>query len=563
MPDATRQQQNGFGRQTERDVNLFAMVIVTVCVLLGSLPALAGNEPSSGDLPNVRSRAASVQVSHLNVLWLDDSPTQDASEATTLTVAEACRQLASRLMTGQGPWGFGVFDSYSCNYRGQILSGDEPPDGAGWTLVVHVRPEHWQLQIVYAVIDPYKEEAEPAKTMVANVIATLDIEATAKSTVALANDELLAATLAGAVLDSMPTAARVRPQEQLMPTQRNTSATVARALNPWQPQSLKAFNLGYVAEEGLWRAQLIGDAKPSRPPRHDWQLSGGSAAVVDQGAIYAQRAEGRGKVTKDLLALFGKRQRQLASWGISDLRDFASKSRLTKTYFGFRAGRELVAGTSDLPPQSIYGLLAEFRGGLFSGFRFYYDVIPSPAANNSIYITYNRMELGYGIRFDFSCPDILGTCDLSLAPRLGIWHMQGRLPIVQPDGSLTAANVGTNRAFAYGYDVAVEAEKSLGIVRLWHASAISSSVAKTILPTKVTSRRVGMDLLIKGPSLNALSKGVSLSFLVFTFYESLTIKGSYLPVATDVPSVRAPVESQSVDVGISSAFGGVGVSTTW
>jgi hypothetical protein len=516
-------------------------------------------------------RGAPVEADQLRVEWHEASQAAAQPDEDDLArVKEVCQQLASRLLVDGGPWGLGVFSGYQCWHGSTPLSGTSTP-AARWRLEIRVRPGAWQLAMFHGEPDETDGEA-PLDA----AVALLEIDATPHTPVIAAKDPLFAAALAAALLDSLPMAARLEVEPAggkagaPPPNGRRDAPAVTAALRGLAPGRLRAFHLRHFEDERLFSPEPVGLATPlaagagKQAPPASWQLEPGSRPRAGE-PIFAQRLAGPGSVTERLLEIAEKRQSRLArklaaadrfgglsldkiGSGANDLLALVSRHSVASGYVGLRVGREFVApGDAVLPPAVLIGVIGEFRAGLMAGLRVYYDEVPSTTDKTTVetfYLGYSRFVLGYAFDLELPCFKVLGRCLGVLAPKAGLWTFESRLPLEAPNGDVTPVTYETRRAFSYGYEVALESERLSGLTRLWHASDSSLPVVDHLLPSSVTSRRLGIDAFFNAPGLPKLGGDTRWSFLLFAFLDVVDIEGSYDAPAADTALTQAGSETK-------------------
>jgi hypothetical protein len=546
-----------------------------------SSAATASLQTVAAELP----RGATVDAETLRVVWRDAPQAPRRSDEDHLAlVKEVCRQLASRLLIGRGPWGLGVFSDYEC-WRGATRLFGKTSSPPHWTLEIRVRPGRWQLAVFHGAGD-----AGDGTTPLSDSVAVLEIDATPQTPIIAARDQLFTAALAAALLDGLPMAARLGGEGTPIKSAAAEPSFVTQSLRHLAPGRLQAFHLRSLQSERLFIPELVGLAEPAlsggkRSPPSSWRLAPGGKAPSAE-TVFAQRVEGPGRFTAQLLAIAEGRQAKLASKlasaerfgglsldkigpGAKDLLDVVSRNSVSSGYVGLRVGRELVAaGAAVLPPAMLIGVIGEFRAGLMDGLRIYYDEVPATTDDTSgeaFYLGYSRFVLGFAFDFELPCPKLLGRCLAAVSPKAGLWSFESRLPVAAADGTVTPVSYATRRAFSYGYELALESERLSGLTRLWHAADTSLPVVDRLIPSSVTSRRFGIDAFFDGPRLPMLGSGWRWSFLLFSFLDIMDVEGSYEPSAASAALIQSAGETQreSYVVTLMSTFGGVGVSTSW
>jgi hypothetical protein len=335
------------------------------------------------------------------------------------------------------------------------------------------------------------------------------------------------------------------------------------------PQALTLFTLRFEQKKHIWRAQVVGTA-------HRWDDGGRFRWVPDwrsetsqaHAEVYGQRA-GESQLTS-IRARFLSRLADLTEDRASTLSEAAEDLRLrygslrgdvwrnatqqlAAGFGGLRYGVELVdPKKTTIPQRNLVSLLAEFRSGVLTGLRVYWDYVPTVKKSfqdDTLEFGYYRVLLGYGFGYDLpSSIARFGPRRIELAPKLGIWNLGARLPVADAAGEVAFHDFRIRDALGFGLEVSAELgrlETSTlfsPMTRPWYARDLSLSDFGNSLASKTSSQRFGLDAFWKGPRLGQL---VGLSFILFGFYEEVEIGG------------------QGFSVGTVTAYGGGGATIDW
>ena len=498
----------------------------------------------------------------------------------------ACKRLGEAMSVGRGPWGFGVFASFSCFQGKKKVSG--PDRAPRWTMDLIDSPKKFSIKMSYISPDGSRVEVteieRPGSTSFLKFF--LDYEFTDLVTLALLERLPMGMQLARANFRGSP------PQFSGRHPRAGKSSSFKYQV-PEPPEELILFRLAWDQPAKVWRSTVVGTARKIRiekpktkKRRKQFILQGGevvyetSASIEEhlmQGPVWAQGSEGPGALSDTFDEMLGSAQMKLDDADKNGfLLDFINGksldvlSRLLSTaaagYVAARYGLQLLSGDPILGKLSRFGLLLEMRGGPVKGLRYYYDKIPSvetvqPRSKLAIEqsgdfttsLESARHVLGYS--FDFN-PGILFD-RVTFDPKLGMWSFSATLPSELD----TEGNVIDVKRFELGSTFSVALEVGLEVLshwytlRGWYSLDNGFSFIKT--GGRVTSNRFGLDTYFTaGPSFPLFGVSFKTALLAFFVYEnvSLTARDTKVPEAGEK-------EIQGVEY--SSGFAGGGLGVTW
>jgi hypothetical protein len=227
------------------------------------------------------------------------------------------------------------------------------------------------------------------------------------------------------------------------------------------------------------------------------------------------------------------------------------KQATAAAYVGFRYGISIAEPESKLAAKlRLYSFLAEIRGGVLTGLRFYYDIVPMVSAEvdgQSQAIGWRRALLGWA--FEFGPLAIIDK--LHLTPKLGRYTVDSRLLLGENSaGEPVVGDLRIREGLSTGLEADVELAAFFYIVRLWAARDVSDlGIAKAPAET-VSSTRLGLDLFLKGPGFGHFGGKASLHYLLFAYNEQVTLKGRHPDADHSVITLEIP-------------FAGFGLSLAW
>ena len=151
---------------------------------------------------------------------------------------------------------------------------------------------------------------------------------------------------------------------------------------------------------------------------------------------------------------------------------------------------------------------------------------------------------------------------LELVPKIGEWNIAADLPDIDDSGNVVFRHFATSGALSLGFEVNATLEYSSFLTRFWHAQDLSSTGFTNAFAQRVTSRRTGVDLLIKGPSMRLFSTKWHLGFLLFGYYEDLVFQGHDTGENALVPLPEGG-HGAPFTIDESTAYAGGGLTLDW
>jgi hypothetical protein len=538
---------------------------------------------SQGDdappLPKILAPPLAVTTAYLKINWSDETASPGSSEAASeetakVQRAKACTELGRSLKVGAGLWGSGLFDDFGCYEGGTVFAGTPEPvssASAPWLLQVDLSATELKLSLTLTS----RDGAEPRQAgafFLDGSPWTLD----------LLGDQTYGRLLATALLDAMPAAMRLSPEASTGKAPFDVKLQPKATAAAGSPRELTVFEWA-LGSGGFWRARVRGKARLVKGKDANgatvrlWRVTLDPTPSTDSqrnSPLYAQRSEGPEQATPVLKRLLLARQKTLltdsSSKGFSKIRQgletalrFATLDNFASGYAGFRYGREMVdPKTALFPPASVFGLLAEFRSGPAKGLRIYGDIVPrepKSVAGETAYMSWQRLLVGWG--FGYSPPWVFTR--LEVAPKVGQWTIDSRLPDVDGDGNVTFRKFRSTGALSFGLELSAEVERPQYLVRFWYGRDLSTNaLGRQAFPREVTSERKGLDALLKGPRLNVFGSQWHLSYLLFGYYDDLEFTGK--GGGSDLnPTASSGSGAGKFSLQVKTAFAGGGLSLSW
>jgi hypothetical protein len=496
-----------------------------------------------------------------------------------------CERLGKALTVGRGPWGLGVFSSFTCDGKGDAEAAADG-GGAAWTLAV----ADGAAGLALTLSQPVGDEMVAA--------AKLKLPPSTR-TMTFFGDEEVIDLVAFDLLDQLPAAgkltkARLRGAGGKAPTFTGRYWRAGHANDfkfdvPEAPESLTLYRLRWDGEAKLWRSEVVGTAKrtkvvepKTRKVKKRARLAGGEvvyettpavAEALQDGPLWLHASDGPGQrgakldelvadaqTDLDKAATTGKLKQYLRGDTSVLLRSL--KDTLASGYVGLRYGLEVLPGTELVKKTSFFGLLVEIRGGPAKGLRYYYDrlrpvsddVEGADGTKIKTSLAWSRHVIGYSFGFE---PGFL-VDRITIDPKLGVWNFEAVLPVKDPTtGEVQRAEeLKLGRTASLAIEVGLEELSSWYTLRGWAAHDTGFSLLKN--GGQVTSNRFGLDVFLSaGPRLSLLGVPTRISLLGFFFYESVEI-------ATGDDDVEpGPGEVVITSVPYDAGYAGLGAVVSW
>lgn len=512
---------------------------------------------------------------HLKLVWKikegskDSRPLEKGTESKTWL--NACSNLGKSLLIGQGPWGMGVFASFSCWTDDKKISGN--PKGKPWTLEYMETDERVSLTLMDADSRVMSEAAFGPSPYTAYFFG----------------DKEFVDLLALKLLDGLPflgyiakgaligEGAFVGRYPRSLPNGRK------RPVVP-PPKSLTVYRLSVDKNSSLYHAQVVGSvsqasldpespleaqvqkkSEKAKEPMVHWRANEELIQSNKDSFVWFHNEAGRNRMAPDLQLAIDQIQKVLAEAAdegmLTNMLRGLKKSIIATTasgYVGVRYGPQVLPGDDLLGKTSFFGLLAEVRGGPLEGVRFYYDKLPLKAVEQDGFetsIEWSRLVVGksFGLKLNRFADRV------EITPKLGLWNFHTKLPVnYDADGKVTKVGVfDLDRAMSFSLEMGVEWNSPVYVIRPWYSFDGAGLISK-INSKRVTSNRFGLDTYwTAGPKFRILGNQFKTAWLGFFIYETIGLTNNDSDVAL------GEGESIITDLSFTTGYAGLGVAVSW
>jgi hypothetical protein len=423
----------------------------------------------------------------------------------------ACQNLGKSLVSGTGPWGFGLFGNFSCKKLAAKVNSDSERAKSEWTLSALLAADKLQFQINRRDIEQplAKSEVPVSKDLLQRI-----------------GNSKLASLIGEDLLEKLPAWAAIKPA-QIKESGKKLELQVGTKLKnfPQPPKQISIYTLEFDSGRKRWWAHVIakGDKTESKSKKTlTWLLD---RPVETSGLkVYAHDYRGRGANSDVISRLIEDAVKKPLddedSTGMN-LADAAAKI-LDQGFVGVRYGRSVSSGQL---ARKIYAvsLLTELRGAPLDGLRLYADLWPKvseEALTGPTSFSGSRVVLGWALGAELG-----GIVDrIDLVPKIGVWSMKTQFKLPSTDGTIADYDFNFASGLSTGVELGVEKQLiSKALLRLWLGADFSSISGAAATKAKINELRVGTDVHVKVLTLGP----VNWSLLAFGQYEQIQLSKSY------------------------------------
>lgn len=474
---------------------------------------------------------------------VNEAEKNNPAEAPT-SLMKACQSFSVYLTRNRGLWGSGPFETAQCEIQqdtNQSISDEKSKkaDSNNW---------RWILKVEASASRKRFEIFFKAKDQSLHSQGFYDLETEINLQTLLEKGDfaqLIAAYLANSLpMRTVLPGARIVSGESMTLAGRGTSSLAPIS------SSLQIYTLRRTGN--IWLTSLIANADLTSQSANKTVISIKNLAInpIDEKPFlkknmiyYAHQPgekEANAKKIDDLL-----RQR---------LGGFFSKfiNIGRSAYVGLRYGVPMQKGTGVLANVKMIGLFGEFRGGMLSGLKLNYDVIPTQkfsTIDRNDEFTWSRFQIGYGVGIRFENP-VINWIDFS--PKIGVTNLVLRSTPTE-DAVTDGYEFKLERAPTVGFEIGLEKRTNAFLLRLWGYGSYSLGVLPIDKQYKSTTMRGGLDIyreLINGRSLK-------MAVLIFSAIDS----NQYTRIISYEELANNPNTTTEVKYG--SLLAGGGLTLTW
>ena len=517
----------------------------------------------------------------LKIVWIRDLGRKDAQsikfKGGVKAWAHACVNLAANLMAGKGVWGTGVFTVASCYIQDK---------GVDKYTAGKAAPNPWVLRFI-------EGETEATLSLYSSENKDAGLMASAKFpgsvwAMKFFSDKGFAELVSLRLLNELPVMGFVRKGSLEKSLELNKSVAFVPPSGtrvyrvPEPPLLLKTFRVSRDAD-GAYLTDLTGSAARSafvdvktgaesdeKKVKTDhstgkyfvtWKFDEATQTASKNQRLAFHDAQGAGKLVPELDDSINEAAEilddALATRMFSKLLN-GIKANTASGFVGLRYGKQVLPGSALVKKLTFFGLIAEFRGGIVNGLRYYYDKT-SQVTNSSRGV---QEKLGWsshtiGKSFGTSLTHVVDRIDFT--PKLGIWALDAHL-VNGFDDQGRASSTGRfymPRGYALNLEIGAEWNSSWYKVRPWvsydYAGAVSAVSKSTI-----TAAKAGLDTFLTiGPSFKLGSTNYKSALLGFVVAEKLSLADKSIKISED--STNSKINAFSMTL----TFVGAGVAISW
>ncbi len=515
--------------------------------------------------------------SPLKIVWIRDLGRKDAesikSKGGVKDWAAACTKLAANLMAGKGVWGTGVFTVASCYIQDKGVDKFTAGKDA---------PNPWVLRFI-------EGETEATLSLYASENKDADLMASAKFpgsvwAMTFFSDKGFAELVSLRLLNELPMMGFVRKGslEKSLDLKKSVAFVPPSGKRvytvPAPPLLLKTFRVSHA--DGAYLTDLTGNAarsafvdvkagsesdekkvmtnKSAGKYFVTWTFDAATQTASKNQHLAFHDAQGAGKLVPELDDSINEAAKildeALAAGMFSKLLT-GIKANAASGFIGLRYGKQVLAGSALLKKLTFFGLIAEFRGGIVNGLRYYYDKTSQVTdSSNGVPEKLGWSSHTIGKSFGTSLSHVVDRIDFT--PKLGIWALDANL-VRSVDDQGIASSTGKfymPRGYSLNLEIGAEWNSSWYKVRPWvsydYAGAVSAVSKSTI-----TAIKAGLDTFLTiGPSFKLGSTNYKSALLGFVVAEKLSLADK---------SVKASEDSKIDAFSMTLTFVGAGVAISW
>jgi hypothetical protein len=451
---------------------------------------------------------------------------------------KACQRLGDMLQVYSGPWGYGVFKTYSCYLKEKLVAGSKTGTTSWQILVDALKPE---IEFHINHIVKGGRVIQESKSWIPNHLQFLKI----------IQDKKVAEVLALDLLNNLPFARVLKSAEIEKKKFKLDDEIKSNDLTP--PDGFMIYKLTYSEKYNKWIPNLAGEARLAGPAKntktgHSYEYKIEITQPMELTASYwLQAKDGRGQNQDKITRVMDQ---NLKRYGLSifDFQDMLLDT-LAAGYTGVRYGYPMAKGDPLISQVPLIGVFAEVRGGPVSGLRWYWDFTPEVEVETQGKISslkWSRFTFGWSFGLEFENA-LINRIDV--VPKVGLLDFDG-IFVVQTELDYIPVEFRLKNQTNLGVETGIETTAPWFLVRLWGSYDKSGMLGND--GQYVTFLRGGIDTYW---DLFNLGRTFEFSLLIFGVGERLAVARDEIELADEATSVSG--------LNYNQAFLGLGLTATW
>ena len=487
---------------------------------------------------------------------------------------DSCKEIGSLVRPGKGPYGWGIFDSFTCFVEDQRIFG--PRDkSTRWLIKFH----HHSGGLTLKFFAGPEASVSPLPAETQSPLSVVEIEHISDMAEIVGSEEF-APLLLATMWDQAPFLRTLKPKKSKYRKIVGPSPPLVDPFPlPPAPAKVRVFEMEGMTASGYWIGNpmnlgilesanvkyLHSGQSRSRPI---WNFL--EPFKADK-KLWVHHDEGNRLMQVELQKRLKEAVDVIQDIGLVGAIAEALSMTVTSGYFGFRYGKSLVNQQFFETNMSMMSFLFEIRAGPLQGIKFFADIYPKFALPTGVEFEGNKQVLGWSFGMD------VGPLYMDLTPTFGRWSVRMRLPdesvVITIDESTGQETTETfteilpfdmNNSLVAGLEFGSELRFTSHLYRFGYST--SFALPMNGQTTSVSVSRIALDSFHALPLL----EGVESSLLLFFMIEGASFTDSAAS-ATDQtqetviedPNEQASFSNKITDVAFPFVFAGMGVTFSW
>ncbi|MFK7871666.1 MAG: hypothetical protein AB8C84_00650 [Oligoflexales bacterium] len=479
--------------------------------------------------------------------WSDPSDTpkkvEDKSEFKNQW-KDTCATLGNFLRPGQGPYGWGIFSSYTCFINKKYQNGKKKFK-TPWLLEFLQSSDEIVISLYYqgqsSSFLPLNNKKPLSVVRLENFDGIVSI---------LGSKKLIPLLLAN-LWDQAPFVRKIKARKRKY---EKISGPKPPRVDPFPlppvPEKITLYRMKKKKEKDVYWvgtpiAEGVSDASNVTylhsgvyVGQPTWEFAEPVEALED---LWVHNSFGALSMQKELNKRLKDAINLIQDIGLLGAIADALSMSVSSGYFGFRYGQSMVTQQFFENNMSIMSLLLEVRAGPLQGLRFYADSWPSFSLPTGVEFGGNRQVLGWAFGTD------VGPFYMDLTPTFGRWSVHMAIPV---DESVLPFDL--KQALSVGIEMGTELQFEDHLYRFGYSKAYS--IPQSNQKTEVSTARYAFDSFHK----IGLFDHVESSLLLFLIVEFASFKDS-----TEQDPDSFDITERIEDISFPFAFSGIGVTFSW